>query len=103
MQEYSLKRGNKPDLERIHECLAEIFPAEIKKNGDKLVISYGIFKTLTVWIQNKKLVVETESDTTVINDEVILDTNKRYRDFLYKATGYTAKERLKKAKEDVSK
>lgn len=103
MQEYSLKRGNKLDLERIHECLAESFPAEIKKNGDKLAISYGIFKTLTVWIQNKKMAVETESDTTVTNDEVILDTNKRYRDFLYKATGYTAKERLKKAKEEVSK
>lgn len=103
MQEYSLKRGNKLDLERIHECLAESFPAEIKKNSDKLVISYGIFKTLTVWIQNKKMAVETESDTTVTNDEVILDTNKRYRDFLYKATGYTAKERLKKAKEEVSK
>lgn len=103
MQEYSLKRGYKPDLERIHECLAESFPAEIKKNGDKLVISYGIFKTLTVWIQNKKMAVETESDITVTNDGVILDTNKRYREFLYKATGYTAKERLKKAKEDVSK
>lgn len=103
MQEYSLKRGNKPDLERIHECLAESFPAEIKKNGDKLVISYGVFKALTVWIQNKKLAVETESDIMVTNDEVILDTNKRYRDFLYNATGYTAKERLKKAKEEVVK
>lgn len=103
MQEYTFKRGYKLDLERIHECLAESFPAEIKKNGDKLVMSYGIFKTLTVWIQNKKMAVDTESDTTVTDDEAILDTNKRYRDFLYKATGYTAKERLKKAKEEVSK
>jgi len=103
MQEYTFKRGYKLDLERIHECLAESFPAEIKKDGDKLVMSYGIFKTLTVWIQNKKMAVDTESDTTVTDDEAILDTNKRYRDFLYKATGYTAKERLKKAKEEVSK
>ena len=103
MQEYTLKRGYKLDLERIHDCLAESFPAEIKKNGDKLVMSYGIFKTLTVWIQNKKMAVDTESDTTVKDDETILETNKRYRDFLYKATGYTAKERLKKAKEEVSK
>ncbi|OPY18608.1 MAG: hypothetical protein A4E23_01350 [Methanomethylovorans sp. PtaU1.Bin073] len=49
------------------------------------------------------MAVDTESDTTVTDDEAILDTNKRYRDFLYKATGYTAKERLKKAKEEVSK
>lgn len=103
MQEYSLKRGFKPDLERIHECLAESFSADVKRNDDKLVISYGIFKKLTVWIQNKKMAVETESDTTVTDDNTILDTNKRYRDFLYKATGYTAKERLKKAKEEVAK
>ncbi len=103
MQEYTLKRGYKPDLERIHDCLTESFPTEIAKSGDKLVVSYGIFKKLTVWIQGKKMAVETESDTTVKDDETILETNKRYRDFLYKATGYTAKERLKKAKEEVSK
>ena len=103
MQEYTLKRGYKLDLERIHDCLTESFPTEITKNGDKLVVSYGIFKTLTVWIQNKKMAVETESDITVKDDNIILETNKRYRDFLYKATGYTAKERLKKAKEEVSK
>ncbi len=98
-----MKRGYKPDLERIHDCLAESFPTEITKSGDKLVVSYGIFKKLTVWIQGKKMAVETESDTTIKDDETILETNKRYRDFLYKATGYTAKERLKKAKEEVSK
>ncbi|MBC7084894.1 MAG: DUF5611 family protein [Methanomethylovorans sp.] len=103
MQEYSLKRGYKLDLERIHECLANNFPTEIKKEGDKLVVSYGIFKKLTVWIQNKKMAVETESDISVAHDDMILDTNKRYRDFLYQATGYTAKERVKKAKEEVSK
>jgi len=45
--------------------------------------------------------VETESSKGVA-DEVIMDTNKRYRVFLEEATGYTAKERLKKAKKDVT-
>jgi hypothetical protein len=44
--------------------------------------------------------VETESNKDV-KDDVILDTNKRYRVFLEGATGYTAKERLAKAKKEV--
>lgn len=36
-----------------------------------------------------------------VKDDVILDTNKRYRVFLEDATGYTAKERLAKAKKEV--
>ena len=44
--------------------------------------------------------METESNKDV-KDDVILDTNKRYRVFLEAATGYTAKERLKMAKKDV--
>jgi hypothetical protein len=44
--------------------------------------------------------VETEANKGA-NDEIIMDTNKRYRVFLEEATGYTAKERLKKAKKEV--
>jgi hypothetical protein len=44
--------------------------------------------------------VETESNKGA-NDEVIMDTNKRYRVFLEEASGFTAKDRLKKAKKAV--
>jgi len=44
--------------------------------------------------------VETESSKGAA-DDVIMDTNKRYRVFLEEATGFTAKERLKKAKKAV--
>ncbi len=44
--------------------------------------------------------METESDKDVKDDQ-ILDTNKRYRDFLEEVTGFSAKDRLKKAKKDV--
>lgn len=102
MQEYKLKRGFTPDMDRICECLKETFPGEIKKDGDKLIASYGILSSLTVWIKNKKLAVDTVSDTSVKDDALILDSNKRFRDFLLAATGYTAKERLKQAKKEVS-
>ena len=76
------------------------FPAEIKEDNGKITINYGAFKRLTVWVDKKKLCVETEYNKDV-KDEVILDTNKRYRFFLEEATGYTAKERLAKAKKEV--
>jgi Uncharacterized protein conserved in archaea len=103
MQEYKLKRGFAPDMDRIYECLTEIFPGEVRKEDGKFVTSYGVLSSLTVWIENKKLAVDTVSDTSLTDDELILDSNKRFRDFLLQATGYTAKERLKQAKKEVSK
>lgn len=53
-----------------------------------------------MWIDNKKLCVDSESDKSA-SDEVVLDTNKLYRKFLDEATGYSSKERLKMAKKEV--
>ncbi len=100
IQEYSLKRGFSPDIGRIRSVLEKNFPAEVKEDNDKLALNYGAFKKLTVWLDNKKLCVDTESSKDT-KDEAILDTNKRYRVFLEEATGYTAKERLAKAKKEV--
>jgi len=100
--EYSFKRGFKPDLERIRSVLTEEFPTEITEAEGKLQLSYGALKSICIWIEGKKLNVTTESDSGAV-DQVVLDTNKRFRDFLEKATGYTAKQRLQMAKKDVSK
>jgi hypothetical protein len=80
--------------------LEKNFPAEIKEDNGKYTLSFGAFKRLTLWLDNKKLCVETESSREA-RDEVILDTNKRYRVFLDEVTGYSAKERLAKAKKEV--
>jgi len=80
--------------------LEKNFSARIIEEGGKLSISYGAFKSLSLSIDKKKLIVESESNTD-IQDEVILDTNKRFRVSLEEATGYTAKERLKMAKKAV--
>jgi hypothetical protein len=100
IQEYSIKRGFSQDAGRIRAELEKNFTAQIKEENGKFTISYGAFKRLSVWVDNKKLCVETESDKDV-KDDAILDTNKRYRVFLEEATGYTAKERLAKAKKEV--
>lgn len=44
--------------------------------------------------------METEASKGIA-DDVIIDTNKRYRIFLEEATGFSAKERLKKSKKAV--
>ncbi|MDJ1422652.1 MAG: DUF5611 family protein [Candidatus Methanoperedens sp.] len=100
MQEYSFKRGSSQDIARVREVLERNFSAELKEESGKYTLSYGAFKRLTVWVDKKKLYVDTESNKEA-RDEAILDTNKRYRDFLEEATGYTAKERLARAKKEV--
>ena len=59
--DYPLKRGFKPDLERIKKALEEEFKAEITQDGDKLLLSYGALKSISVGINGKKLNVTTES------------------------------------------
>jgi len=102
ISEYSFKRGFKPESERISNVIEEIFEAKPVESDGKLTIQYGAIKEMKTWVQDKKLYVETKSDTSVKDEKLILDTNKKFRDFLEEATGYTAKERLKQAKKAVS-
>jgi hypothetical protein len=59
--DYSFKRGFKPDLVRIQKALEEEFPAEIKLEDGKLLLSYGALKSICVSIAGKKLIVTTQS------------------------------------------
>jgi len=101
MQQYKLKRGFKPDIDRIYSVMAECFSGEISKSEGVLETSYGAMSEIKVWIEKKMLYVDTVSDKTVTDDGTVMQTNKAFRDFLYKATGYTAKERVKNAKKEV--
>ena len=102
ISQYNFKRGFKPENERIRGLLEEVFEIKPAESEGKLTVSYGAIKELKTWVQDKKLHVETSSDLSVKDEKLILDTNKRFRDFLEEATGYTAKERLKMAKKAVS-
>jgi len=101
MQEYKLKRGYAPDVGRMKCLLEECFGTAVKEKDGKLTTSYGVLKEITVWINNKQLCVDTVSDSSVKDDNIILDSNKRFRTFLDKGTGYSSKERVKNAKKDV--
>jgi len=99
IQQYPFKRGFKPEPDRIRSVLGEQFPA-VTEDGGKFVTSYGAFSRMSVWVENKNLCVDTESRSG-ISDEIILDTNRRFRKFLEAATGLSAKERVKRAKKEV--
>lgn len=100
MQEYPIKRGFTKDLDTtIIEGLKECFETEAQKIGDHYQISYGALTLLDITIGRggKTVIVTTESDKDA-TDEVILDTNRRFRRYLDRVTGFTTKERVKKAK-----
>jgi len=100
MQEYSIKRGLTIDLDqRIVAELRNCFGVEPEKTGNAYRIRFGALKKLeaTPGAGGKTLRVDTESDTSAA-DEVIIDTNKRFRKFLDAATGFSTKERVKRAK-----
>lgn len=98
--EYTFKRGYTPDIDRIEGILKEIFSSEIIRNGDRITLSYGALKSCQIWIEKKKLNVITESIPGA-PDDLIMDTNRRFRKFLEKATGYTAKQRVQMAKKEA--
>ncbi len=107
MQEYEVKRGNAADLEdRIKAGFADIFGVTTEITGGHYAITYGSMKKLEVWPgeKNKTLAVDTVTDEAVLRlpdeevDKIILDTNKKFRQFLDLTTCFTTKERVKRAK-----
>jgi hypothetical protein len=100
MQEYPIKRGLTKDLEeRIVSELRACFGAEPQKTAKGYRITAGALKRLDVSITpgGKSVVIDTESDISA-SDESILDTNKRFRRYLDAVTGFSTKERVKRAK-----
>ncbi|MDD3070955.1 DUF5611 family protein [Methanoculleus horonobensis] len=102
MQEYQIKRGYTKQLaESMIQGLRDQFGIEPRAAEDgHYTISYGALLRLEVWLGagGKTLIVDTEAKKDV-DDEAIIDTNRRFRTYLQQVTGYTAKERAKKAQQ----
>jgi hypothetical protein len=104
MQEYPIKRGLTKDLtERMAAELKNCFGVVPTESGGMYRISYGALKRLDVkaGAGGKTVMIDTESDMNV-TDEVIIDTNKRFRKYLDAVTGFSTKERVKRAKGEVT-
>jgi hypothetical protein len=100
MQEYPIKRGLTKDLDsRIAVELKNCFGVDPEKTAQGYRIKLGALKRLDVTIgtDGKSVIIDTESDLSA-RDDVILDTNKRFRKYLDAITGFSTKERVKRAK-----
>ena len=103
MQEYPIKRGLTKDLEsRAATELKICFGVEPEKIEKGYRIRYGALRRLDVMTGagGKSVIIDTESDTGA-SDTVIIDTNKRFRTYLDAVTGFSTKERVKRAKSTV--
>lgn len=100
MREYKFKRGFKPHNQRLEEMMETYFDS-FEKDGEIYIAKFGA-ATAKMWIEDKMLKVETETDTNAPSD-VAAQTVKVYNKFLEDLTGYTAKQRQKMMKKDAEK
>ncbi len=92
---YPLKRGVSPDPQRIEGLLRECFGVVPQSQEGHFALRFGSFERLTVWLDGKTLMVESQPAPGTPK-EAIQDTIRRFNDFLFKATGFTTKERTKR-------
>jgi hypothetical protein len=103
MQEYQVKRGHAEDLAaEVEKAFAECFGVRPEKAEGNYGISYGALARMTVAIgkSGKMITVDTVSRRDA-DEATILDTNRRFRTFLDRVTGFSSKERVKRAKKAV--
>jgi hypothetical protein len=96
MREYPVKRGHYSKAlagDGLKRIMEETF-GHVEEDGEWLVSSYkGLKKVRVKPLGKTKLLVETETANVPEGDAA--DTLKKYNEFLFRATGYTAKERKK--------
>jgi len=98
MQEYEVRRGHQDNIQpdKLKAHMQQIFGSAQERDG-KIVSSFGALKEIQAWASAKNVL----SVNTVMNkdvaDDVAQSTIKAYNAFLEAATGYTSKERGKRA------
>ncbi|AGB04551.1 hypothetical protein AciM339_0668 [Aciduliprofundum sp. MAR08-339] len=93
MRLYPFKRGHKKGIDEIEVIMKEIFGDVSRENGH-LLASYGALEKIEIWIEEGKMAAETKSRK--VESSISQETLKRWNDFLFRVTGYTAKERKKR-------
>ena len=104
MRDYPIKRGHFKNIEgeKFTDILKEYFD-DYSEEGGGYIVSFGSLSRISIQIQGKtRLTVETEARKG--SDEAeMMKTHRVYSEFLLKATGFTAKERMKRMKKSVGK
>ena len=103
MRDYELKQGIAKTLEGdgLRQIGVETF-GEAGTQGSHVIVSFGAIEKMIAWTDGKKLFVDTTMKPGA-PDHVATETIKAFNTFLERATGYTAKERSKKAQAAAKK
>ena len=103
MEKLDIKRGNYANVEgdKLKDMMTEIF-GNCKEDDGWLVSEYGAMKPIKIKVMSKAEMA-LEINTVPIPDDQVLDTMKKRNAFLEMATGFTAKQRLKRLKDKAKK
>jgi hypothetical protein len=104
VQEYDIRRGHFKNIEgdKLKELLESTF-GKVEVDDNKLMIKFGALQPLTTWVKDKNvLCVDTTMNKDAPENE-INDTIRKYNQFLEAATGFNAKQRVKRAKKKSEK
>jgi hypothetical protein len=99
--DYDIKKGWFKNIEgdALAQMMESIF-GNVRKDGDKLISSYGVMESIEVTVLAKdKLDITTTNvpDADKRSDDEILDSKRKLNAFAEKATGFDAKARMKRA------
>ena len=97
--DYDIKKGWFKNIEgdALAQLMNDVF-GNVKKDGDKLVSSYGVLEVIEVTVLGKdKLDITTKNRAGPMTDDQILDSKRKLNTFAEKATGFDAKARMKRA------
>jgi len=101
MQEYPVKRTHIKVLpENITTKLSEHFGIDPTEKDGWYTFSFGALDLMQVKLGEgkKTIIINTVSKQGIEDEQIILDTNRRFRRYLDEVTGYSSKDRAKKAK-----
>lgn len=102
MTEFDIKRGFYDKIEgaKLGELMKTIFGNVTEKDGTYMS-HYGVMSEICVQVASKtQMLLRTVNieDTKSLSDEEILDSKRKLNSFLEEATGFTAKQRMDRAK-----
>ena len=98
--EYDIKRGWFKNIEGdlLEQMMAQVF-GNVKKEGDLLVSTYGVLDRIEgkILAKDKLDIATVNKEGAAASDEAILDSKRRLNEFAEKATGFDAKDRMRRA------
>jgi len=107
MTDFDIKKGCYKNIEGdgLKNIMQEVFGNVSEENG-LLVSSYGAMARIEAKIKSKtfmSLTTVNVDDIRSLSDDQILESKRKLNEFLLKATGFTPKDRLKRAKDKAKK